>query len=53
LDAVVGIFLESETVVIILRVLNPVSSFITMLLRTGEFIRNQEVLNVRLASLGS
>jgi hypothetical protein len=45
--------LERETVVIILCVLNPVNSFIEMFLRAGEFIRNQEVLNVQLAIPGS
>jgi len=40
--------LERETVVIILRVLNPENSFIKMLMRAGEFIRSQEVPNVRL-----
>jgi hypothetical protein len=45
--------LERETVVIILRVLNPVNSFIEIFLRAGEFIRNHDVLDVRLASPGS
>ena len=45
--------LERDSVVIILRVLNPVNSFIEMFMRAGEFIRNEEVINVRLASPGS
>jgi hypothetical protein len=45
--------LERETVIIILRVLNAVNSFIVRFLRAGEFIRNKEVLKVRLVSPGS
>jgi len=45
--------LNWEMEVIIHRVLNLVNSFVEMFLRTGEFIRHQEVLKVRLASSGS
>jgi hypothetical protein len=42
--------LDREIVVTIQRVQNIVNSFVEMLLQAGEFIRNQEVLNVQLAS---
>jgi hypothetical protein len=45
--------LERETVVLILRALNVVNCFIEIFLRAGEFIRNQEVLNVQFANAGS
>jgi len=44
--------LDREIVVTIQLVLNLVNSFIGMFLRVGEFIGNQEVLNVQLVSPG-
>ena len=46
----VTVGLVREIVVTTRRILNVVNSFIKMFLRAGEFIRNQEVLNVLLAS---
>jgi hypothetical protein len=41
--------LDKKIVAIIQRVLSKLNSFVEMLLRGGEFITDQEVLNVRLA----
>jgi hypothetical protein len=42
--------LDRKIVLTIQRVVSKLNSFVEMLLRDGEFIRNQEVLNVRLAT---